>query len=633
MATGLSIGGGFLAAAIGYQLVVPSGAGPVVFLWPPTGLVVATLVLLDRRWWGPVVVGTFLGNVAAAVLFTSRPLLAIAGSGANSLEQLAVAAVFMRLASPRPRFATLRDVTALIGVGFGIAVTAVLGGEVMAWALGGDLWSGWLAWWIGDGLSVVILTPAVVTVAAVVEVRAWSRPGRVVDWVIVASVVAVLGHALVVAELESPPPGIGAHAYLVYPVLIWAGVRMGPAVATTSVLALCAATALAIARAAIVPAEVHGGGMGSIVSVYVYLGMASVTALVPAATLAERALTEEWYRQIVELAPVGFVSTSPEGRVLVANSALAAMLGYARPQDLVSQDIAVACYACPTERGRVVRTLGNESEILVVESVFRRRDGARIDVKLHKRAVLDAAGRVVRHDTFVHDVSAEQDAWRAEQQQRRRLQKLSAALLQLQEAERTRISRELHDRMGQSLTAVKLAITAAAMTAPGAPLAEAAAMVDDAISDARALAFDLRPAALDDLGLAAAVSSYVRRRATAAGMEAQVSITYDHEGVSPDVEHACYRIIQEALLNVVRHSGARLVRVRLVRSPSSVAITVADDGCGFDDGILAAGASPVATLGILGMTERAALLGGTCEIRSAPGRGTTVTATFPLQAA
>ncbi|MEA3244888.1 MAG: histidine kinase [Gemmatimonadota bacterium] len=367
--------------------------------------------------------------------------------------------------------------------------------------------------------------------------------------------------------------------------------------------------------------------------IYAYVSLASVTSLVPAVTLAERRDAVRRHRDIIDLSPVGYVAASRDGVILAVNGALATMLGYDAPSDLISRNIVAACYVDPSDHERLFAQADMLGATMTGEAKWKRRDGSHVDVLIRGRLVQDAMGNAVRSEAFVDDVTAERRAARAEAEHRVRMARLSRALQRLEETERGRIARDLHDRMGQSLSAVKLALNAAAKTAPSAPLAEASDMVDFAIGEARRLSFELRPTVLDDLGLAAAVTAYVRGRAAAAGFGAEVAITYDPEGVKPGVEDACYRIIQEAVHNVVLHADACRVSVRLERSANAVSIVVTDDGRGFDERTLHERGVSMSALGILGMTERAALLGGTLAVRSAPQRGTTVTARIPLEPA
>lgn len=206
----------------------------------------------------------------------------------------------------------------------------------------------------------------------------------------------------------------------------------------------------------------------------------------------------------------------------------------------------------------------------------------------------------------------------------------SDRLLTVQEDERRRLARELHDGVGQTMTALTLTLDAVADS--GLPeeaedrLASARRLADDALAETRDLANRLRPARLEQVGLAAAI----RELAGRAGLPVQVDIaseTAEAGLLDPTASAEAYRIVQEALGNAARHSGASAVQVGLATSPGLLRVIVADNGRGFDPAV-----GRQAGLGLIGMRERAVLLGGDLRIDSAPGSGTRVVLEVPLGA-
>ncbi len=214
---------------------------------------------------------------------------------------------------------------------------------------------------------------------------------------------------------------------------------------------------------------------------------------------------------------------------------------------------------------------------------------------------------------------------------RERLEALSHRLLEVQEAERQHIARELHDEIGQALTALKLTLDTVAGLRPeqvAARLSETRGQVNELVARVRNLALDLRPAMLDDLGLLPALLWLFERYTVQTG----VQVHFEHRGLgrrfTPDIETAAYRIVQEALTNVARYAGVEQVTVRAWSDLACVALQVVDQGAGFD---AAAALRTAATSGVAGMRERAVLLGGQLTVESAPGKGTRVSAELPLQ--
>ena len=202
--------------------------------------------------------------------------------------------------------------------------------------------------------------------------------------------------------------------------------------------------------------------------------------------------------------------------------------------------------------------------------------------------------------------------------------------VQAQEVERRRLARELHDETGQALTSILLGL-AAVERAKSTEDAHAAAaelrkLVVETLQDVRRLAVELRPSALDDFGLEPALRRLGQSVREAGALDVQVEARLGGQRLPPDVETALYRIVQEALTNVVKHAGAKHVSVVLTRKPASVLVMIEDDGRGFD----AATAPHGAGLGLIGMRERVELLDGTFEVDTEPRAGTTLIVELPL---
>ncbi|MFQ5944068.1 MAG: GAF domain-containing protein, partial [Anaerolineales bacterium] len=213
---------------------------------------------------------------------------------------------------------------------------------------------------------------------------------------------------------------------------------------------------------------------------------------------------------------------------------------------------------------------------------------------------------------------------------RDRMRRLTHQLVEAQEAERKHIANELHDEIGQLLTGLKLTLDTCKRSLPAeaaATLGEADKIVAELVDHLRKLSLDLRPAALDDLGLLHALLRYFERYTARTAVE----VDFEHSGMNvrfpPDIEIACYRIIQEALTNVARHAGVGRVTVSIHSCRGRLRLGIEDEGFGFDtDTELAQGTSS----GLVGMRERAIALGGQLTIDSAPGIHTRLFAELPL---
>jgi two-component system sensor histidine kinase UhpB len=193
--------------------------------------------------------------------------------------------------------------------------------------------------------------------------------------------------------------------------------------------------------------------------------------------------------------------------------------------------------------------------------------------------------------------------------------------LSAQEAERRRIARELHDEVGQVLTAVVLQLDRVHARAPGADrgdVAQAREAVRTSLEEVREIARRLRPEALDDLGLSSALATLTNEVARSAGMGMERILAPAIPALSTEEELVVYRVAQEALTNAVRHGGARRAWVQLDARDGKAELVVRDDGAGFDVGATPEGA------GLRGMRERAVLIGAALDVTSIPGAGTTV---------
>jgi signal transduction histidine kinase len=209
----------------------------------------------------------------------------------------------------------------------------------------------------------------------------------------------------------------------------------------------------------------------------------------------------------------------------------------------------------------------------------------------------------------------------------RQLKALSRRVLEVQELERRRVAVELHDELGQSLTAIKinLQLGARLKDKPQEELnRENIRIVEDALQQVRRLATTLRPSMLDDLGLAAALQWITEQSASRSGFAVSFHHIRSQSRLAPDIETACFRIVQEALTNITRHAGATQVDIRLDHINGQLELTIVDNGCGFKLEEMQARAIAGNSIGVLGMQERATLIGGQLLLQSAPGEGSLV---------
>jgi len=216
------------------------------------------------------------------------------------------------------------------------------------------------------------------------------------------------------------------------------------------------------------------------------------------------------------------------------------------------------------------------------------------------------------------------------------LRSLSRRRGQVQEEERRLLSRELHDQVGQLVTAAKINVQSARGETRArdarAKLAKTSRILENVLEQTRQISFALRPSILDDLGLAPAIRSMLTQAARRAGIASEFVTDDDLHRADAESEIACYRVAAEAVTNAVRHAKPRKITIEMQNADKAIRLRVRDNGSGFE--MRRMERAPIRDrLGVLGMRERATAVGGSLEINSNPGAGTEVTAEFPLSSA
>jgi two-component system sensor histidine kinase UhpB len=342
------------------------------------------------------------------------------------------------------------------------------------------------------------------------------------------------------------------------------------------------------------------------------------------------------YRMLFESSPLPMWVLDDETlRFVAVNDAALRLYGYSREEFL---GMSPADLRRPDERRDFLR---HEPGGTVYRGVFRhaRKNGEPLDIDGvgHLVGWRGRRARLVVINDITERLRTQQALERVNRElelSHERLRALSRRLLEVQEEERGRLARDLHDDIGQVLTALKIQLESLQRVGDQAlrvRIAEGVETVQHTLERVRQLSLSLRPPQLDDLGLAAALRSHLDRQAGVAGLAPHFDADEAPQDIEPDTETACFRVAQEAINNVLRHARAHNLWVRLFVAGGRLALSVRDDGRGFDlDGVRQRAASG-ASLGLVGMEERIALAGGSFELRAAPGQGTVLLATFPLQ--
>ena len=355
-------------------------------------------------------------------------------------------------------------------------------------------------------------------------------------------------------------------------------------------------------------------------------------------SLSRLAIDEALLQQILDALPVGVWIADDSGQLIANNPAGRRM--WEGERWLTADQYgeyrgwwsATGKLIEPSEWGlaRAVATGEISTNEMIIIKCF---DGSRKAMLHSAMPIRDTEGRIraaIAVNQDVTDLKRAQDDLTLTRQQ---LEALTGAVVSIQEQERKRLSMELHDEIGQALSALKIVVETARRRCKDKTLTDhlqqASEIADALVADVREIARRLRPPPLDDLGLVAALRWHLDRVVRPALLDVTFSADTLTRRLASDIELACFRIVQESVSNAMRHATASHLKVMLKSNGIHLTLSVQDDGCGFDpEGLLEkCGSHP---LGLLGMRERAAALGGELRVHSTPGQGTEIRAVFPL---
>ena len=333
---------------------------------------------------------------------------------------------------------------------------------------------------------------------------------------------------------------------------------------------------------------------------------------------------------IVDSSDDAIIGKDLDGNISSWNAAAERLFGYSADEAVGRSITLIIPPDRMDEEAEILREVRRNQPVKHYETVRRRKDGTLLDISLTVSPVRDSKGQVIGASKIARDITERKRISDALARSSERLEGLTRQLLRTQEDERRRIARELHDEIGQALSALKINHQRMARCKGGnaMTMVENVAIIDQLLKQIRGMALDLRPCILDDLGMVPALDWYVARHAQRAGLDGRFLADPEQIRADPEIETVCFRVAQEALTNVARHARATRFRVELLQHDRGIALVVRDDGVGFDPDAMIA-ASRWTSSGLGGMRERVELVGGRIEVVSEPGGGTEVRVDLP----
>ena len=331
-------------------------------------------------------------------------------------------------------------------------------------------------------------------------------------------------------------------------------------------------------------------------------------------------------RLIFDLAPVAIWITDAD-RINFANHACARLFGTDNSEELMGRSVyeLLRPESHPAVRAAMALALEGSRPVPIVRERILQRNGAMRSVEMAVAALPDHGRTALQ--MVITDITRQTDERQELEHSRQQLRELSAGMVTAREEERRRIARELHDELGQRLTALKMELsTLVCSDAPDDRRASMLSMVDETIASVRRISTDLRPLMLDDLGLNAAIEWLAEGWERRMGISVRLRLCADDPPLGQSVSIALYRMVQEALTNVARHAHATKVKIAIWHEDGELVLTVRDNGVGFTEPSMYHDGSH----GLMGIRERAYMLGGTMEIGNSPGGGGRIAVRLPL---
>ena len=617
----------YLAAKLGGFLIIrdPQTLWP---LWPGCAALVAILLLvIPRKGWA-LVMAAGLTGLAVYDLQAGVPIRAIAWLILADILEILVAAWGVHYAlSGVPRLNSLKALAKYSF--FTVFLASVIVSTIGMYGLDGGWWIGWRISFLSEGLAFLTVAPAIL--GWVGDGPRWLRAsrGQVLEACVLIAALISLSYVMFVARGGSYPPAL---LYSLLPLLLWSALRFG----TTGVGA--AATIVALLS---IWGALHGRGpfiekdpIDRVLSLQLFLWFAVIPFMILAAQVEERRQAErelregeERLRLAVEAGRMYAFEWDAATDEIVRSGECAAVLHWkSDPTRVSGREFAENIFAEDRKAYKnAEKELGpGNATYKIVYRVKGPCNGV-VWMEENGRAFFDGQGRVLRKIGIVADITERKRAEEA-------LSSVSQKLIEAQEQERTRIARELHDDLSQRMALLGIGLTQFERSMPELSsdaqerLQNISEVAQEVSSELHSMSHQLHPAKLELLGLVATLGGHCRE----VSQQHELRIEFAHrdvgERIPKDVALCLFRIVQEALRNIVKHGRTQDAKVDLSGSGDEIHLCISDQGAGFNP----ASAQTKGGLGLISMRERLRLIGGYLDVESEPSHGTRIYVRVPL---
>lgn len=622
----------YAGAKVGFALTFKPH--PVSTLWPPNSILFAALLLLPLRWWWLIVLAVFPAHLLSQLNADIPVAMLLSWFISNCSEALFGASVLRHLTKDQVKFDSMYNVGMFLLVAcLAPFLSSFLDAAFVVLNQYGNssYWNVFRMRFFSNTLASVTVVPLILTWARGGTASVRNAPAkRYLEATLLATGLLIVGLVSFGAE-QVGQDTTPAFLYLPLPLLLWAAIRFGPR-GLSAALMMVSLCAIWGAIHGLGPFSTHSPETNAL-SVQLFLIVAAMTLLFLAAVIQERDETSQRNRAILRANPDMVFLMSNQGVYLDYHTRDGSDL-LVRPDMFLGKH--VRDVLPPQLAEDVIKLLaksGSADEPQVLE--YSLRLGAE-DKHYEARLIGMEGGKTL---SIVRDVTDRERALRALQDSQTKLHQshtqvrsLLGRLIDVQESERRRISRELHDDLSQKIATLSVAISRLKRRLPlddGELITELDDLRENTNSltnEIRRLSHQLHPAVLEHLGLVTALESYIGSFKDEEQIHVSLTAEIGEERVPFQTSICLYRVAVEALRNVSRHSGAASAAITLKRVDGLLELQVSDSGKGFDVDTFRKGGG----LGLVSIEERLRLLQGSCEIHSSPEKGTTLVARVPL---